>query len=55
MKPYIHFVCWLARFSEHQHFNRFGAGLHQLLWSHFCGYGWGFAWRMARLYWTPKR
>jgi hypothetical protein len=54
MKGYIRFLCWL-RYEEHPNFNRALAGLYQLLWTHFCGYGWRSAWRMAMGYWTPRR
>ena len=51
---YFHFLRWLHRFEEWPHFNRFGAGLYQLLWTHYCGYGWSFAWQTACIYWRGR-
>lgn len=51
MNPYFRFVRWLHRFDESPHFNRWGAGLYQLLWTQWCGHDWKFALRMAMIYW----
>jgi hypothetical protein len=55
MSPYFYFIRWLHQFEEHPNYNRFGAGLYQLLWTHWCGHDWKFAWRMASIYWFRRR
>lgn len=52
---YFHFIRWLHKFEEFPNYNRFGAGFYQLLWTHWCGYGWRSAWRSAFIYWKPKK
>jgi hypothetical protein len=56
--PYFHFVRWWQRFDNpgwhgglRGIVGRFGRGVYHLLWTHWCGYGWPFAWEMARGCW----
>lgn len=51
---YLRFLKWLHRYDTHPNFNRFGAGLYQLLWIRWCRREWKFAFRIARLYWFGK-
>jgi hypothetical protein len=55
MTPYFRFVRWLHQFEEWPNYNRFGAGLYTLLWTHYCGYDWKFAWHSACIYWWGRR
>lgn len=48
---YFRFIRWLHRFDEPPHYNRIGAGLYALLWTHWCGHDWKFAWSQAWIYW----
>lgn len=48
---YFRFVRWLSRFEQYPKYNRWLAGLYQLLWVHWCGHEWSYAWRMAMIYW----
>lgn len=52
---YFRFLRWLHQFEEFPRYNRMGAGLYQLLWTHWCGYGWQSAWRCASIYWFGRR
>ena len=52
--PYFAFLRWLHKFDEFPSYNRFGAGLYQLLWTQWCGYGFRLAWRVACVYWFGK-
>ena len=51
---YFRFVRWLHQFDEQSRYNRFGAGLYQLLWWPMIGYGWKFGFHMALIYWRPN-
>lgn len=48
------FIRWLQRFEQAPNYNRWLAGLYQLLWTHWCGHDWKHAWRMAMIYWRSK-
>ena len=48
---YFRFVRWLHQFEEFPRYNKWGAGLYQLLWVRYCGHDWRFAFRMAWGYW----
>ncbi len=53
---YIRFLRWLHEYSEHlgkprPFGHRFIAGLYELLWGRFCGWGWRDSYDCARIYW----
>jgi hypothetical protein len=54
MNLYFRFVRWLQRYEESPRYNKWLAGLYQLLWTRWCGHDWRFSFRMARIYWSIK-
>jgi hypothetical protein len=48
---YFRLLRWLHRFEEFPNYNRWLAGLYQLLWVRECGHDWAYAWRCACIYW----
>ncbi len=55
----MRFLWWFSfktqRFTENPDFNWFIAGFHELAWNKACGHDWAFAWRIACIYWLPKK
>ena len=45
---------WTQKYDNPEYYNRPLAGLHAFAWAKFCGYGFGHAWHMGRIYWTPR-
>ena len=51
---YVRWVISLSKYTKAPNYNRFLAGLYQLLWDHICGSSWSFSYKMAKIYWCSK-